>query len=234
MPRYSEASSDAMENKMPNAKRLFVALQSVLLVLILASCKPGDSDKQIPPVLSVTPISLVGPYNPVTKSYGDVTFRTDRAFIPFGAPLTNTSLNACFEYYTTSSAIVRASCSGEIVYMFKNEGVDDWEIHIKSSPESFWDVQHDHVSDPVVQQGDKVKAGDVLGGTGKWNQAQNIGRTELGVSYSEGPQAQNLGYCPMNYGTTDFVQKHNGLLAALNAYGFGPFTSFCLAENVNP
>ena len=219
---------------MPSKLNIRAVLLPVLLMLALSCCKPGDGDKQTPPVLSVTPISLAGPYNPTTKSYGDVTFRTDRAFIPFGAPLTNTSLNACFEYYTTASALVRASCSGEIVYMFKNEGIDDWEIHIKSSPESYWDVQHDHVSDPVVQQGDTVHAGDVLGGTGKWNQALGIGRTELGVSYSEGPQEQSLGYCPLDYGTTDFIQGHNGLLAALNAHGFGPFTSFCLAETVNP
>ena len=201
-----------------------VALQSVLLILALSCCKSGDTDIQAPPVLSVTPISLVGPYNPTTKSFGDVTFRGDRAMIPFGAPLTSTTLNACFEYYTTTSALVRASCSGEIVLMFKNEGIDDWEIHIKRAPESYWDVQ----------QGDQVHAGDVLGGTGKWNQAQGIGRTELGVSYSEGPQYQSKGYCPLNYGTAEFVQGHNDLLAAMNAHGFGPFASLCLAEMVNP
>jgi hypothetical protein len=226
--------SDTQEKKMTATKHLIVALQFALLMLILSCCKSGDTDIQAPPVLSVTPISLAGPYNPTTKAFGDVTFRGDRAMIPFGAPLTATTLNACFEYYTTASALVRASCSGEIVYMFKNDGIDDWEIHIKSAPESYWDVQHDHVSDPVVRQGDQVHAGDILGGTGKWNQAQGIGRTELGVSYSEGPQYQSLGYCPLNYGTAEFVQGHNDLLAAMNAYGFGPFTSLCLAETVKP
>jgi hypothetical protein len=185
------------------------------------------------PVLSVTPVSLVGPFNSTTKSFGDVTFRYYRALIPFAAPLTNTTLNSGFEYYTTASAMVHASCSGEIVYMFKNEGFDDWEIHIKSSQTAAWDVQHDHVSDPVVQLGDIVHAGDVLGGTGKWDQALGIGRTELSVSYSEGP-GTDLCYCPLNYGTTEFVQSHNDLLAVVNAYGFGPFTSLCLAETVKP
>jgi hypothetical protein len=218
---------------MPFKKQANAALMSVLLVLIFSCCKSNDEDEFAPPLLSSTPISLAGPYIPASKTFGDITFRYDRAFIPFGAPLTNVTLNCGFEYYTTASAIVRASCSGEIVYMFKNEGIDDWEIHIKSSQAARWGVQHDHVSDPVVQQGDKVQAGDVLGGTGKWNQAQNIGRTELIVTYSEGP-GTDLCYCPLNYGTTDFVQKHNDLLAALNAHGFGPFASFCLAETVEP
>jgi hypothetical protein len=117
--------------------------------------------------------------------------------------------------------------------MFKNEGIDDWEIHIKSSKTARWSVQHDHVSDPVVRQGDRVRAGDILGGTGKWNQSLGIGRTELIVTYSEGP-GTDLCYCPLNYGTVGFVQSHNDLLAALNTQGFGPFTSLCLAETVKP
>jgi hypothetical protein len=218
---------------MPFKKQANAALMSALLVLIFSCCKSNGEDEFAQPLLSVTPISLVGPYIPASKTFGDITFRYDRAFIPFGAPLTNVTLNCGFEYYTTASAIVRASCSGEIVYMFKNEGIDDWEIHIKSSETARWSVQHDHVSNPVVQQGDQVHAGDVLGGTGRWNQSQNIGRTELIVTYSEGP-GTDLSYCPLNYGTTDFVQKHNDLLAALNAHGFGPFASFCLAETVKP
>lgn len=217
---------------MPTRNQFSVILQSALLVLVLSCSKSGDSD-QTPPVLSVTPISLVSPYNPDTKSFGDITFLYYRAFIPFGAPLTNETLNSTFEYYTTAKAIVRASCSGEIVYMFKNEGIDDWEIHIKSSVTAKWDVQHDHVSDPVVRQGSWVNAGDVLGITGKWNSTLDIGRTELCVSFSEGP-GQDLSYCPMNYGTTEFIQAHNELLTALNTHGFGPFTSLCQAETIKP
>jgi hypothetical protein len=227
--------SAAKEKSLPSKKQFAVILTVNLLALVLSGCKTGDSagNNQTPPVLSVTPISLVGPFNPTTKSFGDVSFLQDSAFIPFGAPLTSTTLNPAFEYYTTASTLVRASCSGEITYMFKNDGVDDWEIHIKSSQTAYWDVQHDHVSDPIVRQGDQVHAGDVLGGTGKWNQALGIGRTELSVCYSEGP-GTDLCYCPLNYGTTEFVQKHNDLLAALNAHGFGPFTALCLAETVKP
>ena len=149
---------------MPAKKLLAVALQTALLVFVLFACKPGDTDEndQTPPVLSVTPISLVGPFNAATQTFGDITFKHDHALIPFGAPLTSTTLNCGFEYYTTASATVRASCGGEIVYMFKNEGIDDWEIHIKSSGSARWSVQHDHVTNPTVQQGDPVHAGDVL------------------------------------------------------------------------
>jgi hypothetical protein len=218
---------------MPAKKQVYAALLFALLVLGFFCCKSNDVDEFTPPLLSVTPMSLVGPYIPASKTFGEITFSHDRAFIPFGAPLTSTAINCGFEYYTTASAFVHASCSGEITYMFKNDGVDDWEIHIKNSKTSYWSVQHDHVSDPVVQQGDIVHAGDILGGTGKWNAAQNIGRTELIVTYSEGP-GTDLCYCPMNYGTAEFVQAHNELLAALNAQGFGPFTSFCLAQTVKP
>jgi hypothetical protein len=234
-PRHSAMPYVPLEKMMLKARTVWVVLCFVLLASVLSCCKSGDNSEndQTPPLLSATPISLVGPYNSAAKTFGDVTFNHDHALIPFGAPLTSTTLNCGFEYYTTASATVRASCGGEIVYMFKNEGIDDWEIHIKSSPSARWSVQHDHVSNPVVQQGDQVHAGDALGGTGKWNWAQNIGRTELIVTYSEGP-GTDLCYCPMNYGTTEFVQDHNNLLAAMNGHGFGPYTSFCLAETVVP
>jgi hypothetical protein len=109
--------------------------------------------------------------------------------------------------------------------------VDDWEIHIRGSAAAYWDVQQDHVSDPVVAQGDRVRAGDVLGRTGKWS--ATIGRTELGVAYIEGP-GTDMCYCPMDYGTAEFVQRHNDLLAAMKALGFGPYGSLCLAETVKP
>jgi hypothetical protein len=216
---------------MPSSKLFMVALQSALLVLILSCCKHGDDGEQTPPVLSVTPVSLSGPYQPATKSFGEISFRDNRAFIPFAGLLTATTLNPGFEYYTTADALVRASCGGEIVYMFKNDGIDDWEIHIKSSPETNWSVQHDHVSDPVVRQGDRVNAGDVMGGTGRWNQALGIGRTELCVIYAEGP-GTDMCHCPIDFGTAGFVQAHNGLLAALNAQGFGSLASLCLAATV--
>lgn len=218
---------------MPARKLFTSALLSALLILPLCRCKSGDGDKQTPPVLSVTPISLTGPYDPASKSFGDVSFRSDRAFIPFGGALTATTLNAAFEYYTTAAALVRASCGGEIVYMFKNQGFDDWEIHIKSSETAYWTVQHDHVSDPVVQQGDRVNAGDVLGRTGEWNRTQGIGRTELSVAYAEGP-GLDMCHCPTEFGTANFIQDHNALLAALNTHGFGPLASLCLAATVKP
>ncbi len=220
---------------MPARKQFIVVLQSALLALALSCSNSVDNDdnERTPPVLSVTPISLAGPYDAAQKSYGDITFRYDRALIPFGAPLTSETLNCTFEYYTTADANVRASCSGEIVYMFKNEGVDDWEIHIKSSAAAKWDVQHDHVSNPLVRQGGRVHAGDVLGGTGKWNESLGIGRTELSVTFSEGP-GKDMSYCPLKYGTTEFVRRHEELLAASNAHGFAPYTTLCLAETVKP
>jgi hypothetical protein len=213
-------------------KGLAVTWLFTMLVLGLSGCNPGGGDPKERPVLSETPISLVGPYNSVAKTFGEVNFR-DKAFIPFGAPLTSATINCAFEYYTTATALVHASCDGEIVFMFKNSGVNDYEIHIKSFASSYWSVQHDHVSNPQVQQGAQVKAGDVLGGTGEWNQAQGIGRTELVVTYSEGP-GNDMAYCPLDFGTAKFVQGHEELRAALNAHGFGPFPTFCLAETVKP
>lgn len=222
---------------MPAVKLLLVSLQSALLAALL-SCSSGDGDgsDSAPPVLTVPPISLAGPYNAATQTFGEVSFhppgREWRALIPFGvAALPGGALTPGFEYYTTPDAIVRASCGGEIVNIFKNEGVDDWEILIKAAPHATWAVQHDHVSNPLVKLGDKVRAGDILGGTGKWS--ASLGRTELAVVSAEGP-GLDLCHCPMKFGTAEFVQRHDELLATMKALGFGPYGSLCLADVVKP
>jgi hypothetical protein len=210
--------------------RFGAAFHSICVTLLMVSgCgENGDTAPDTaPPVLSVSPVSLGGPYDPGRDAYGDVTFSHRDAILPFGFEIRPGVYSCGFEYYTVVDAPVRAASGGVVVYMFQNEGLSDYEIHIRPGPRSVWDVQYDHVLGPTVQEGSRVSAGDVLGTSGEWS--ATIRRTELSVSQIEGP-GTDVSYCPMAFATSLFAAEHQALLDAVNAHGFGPYDSLCLAE----
>lgn len=219
------------------SRRYMMLLSSVAVVLMLLctiSCE-DDNNKgrtgldRTRPVLSVTPIELTGPFDGLGNRYGDVLFDYVTPVIPFGAILGSGATNPAIEYYTIPIALVRSCCAGVVVQVFQNEGLSDFEIHIRTSSNNAWNVQYDHVLDPTVTEGSVVVAGEVLGGSGEWSGAMR--RTELAVSDTENG---DLSYCPLDFGDDDFVARHEGLMDALNDRGFGPFESLCAAETVVP
>ena len=139
------------------------------LVLFAVACGGGgggDGDggggDGTPPVLSVTPVDLTGPYSVARDAFGDVTFSHRDAVIPFGDELTPGVDNMAFEYYTVPGAPARACCAAVVVFMFQNEGQSDYEIHTRPSRDSTWVIQYDHVTNPTVAENDTIVAGQVL------------------------------------------------------------------------
>ena len=203
---------------------------AVIALLAVAGCGDngdGEAPDTAPPVLAVSPVALDGPYDPVRDAYGDVTFAHRDAVLPFGFEIRPGVYSCGFEYYTVVDAPVRAASSGVVVYMFQNEGSSDFEIHIRPTQRSVWDVQHDHVLGPTVQEGSPVAAGDVLGSSGEWS--ATIRRTELSVSRIEGP-GTDRSYCPLQFASDLFAAEHQALLDAVNAHGFGPYDSLCSTD----
>ena len=79
---------------------------------------------------------------------------------------------------------------------FKLSPTYEYYIWIKPSPRSAWIVEIDHLKDPAVQSGDKVKAGDYLGTAGNWYPNSGVGRTELMLVKRGAIQHY---YCPYLY-----------------------------------
>jgi hypothetical protein len=105
-------------------------------------------------------------------------------------------------------------------------GPMDFEIRIAQGDR--WLVIYDHVLDVTVLVGDVVEAGDALGTSGTWS--MTAGRTELQVNDEDAGVAR----CPLDFGTTEFNQLHEGLRAAVDASAFGPLPSLCLVGTVVP
>ncbi len=202
-----------------------------LACAIVTGCDDDSSDGRraddSPPVLSVSPIDLTGPYNAVENRYGDVTFAHRDAIIPFGGALGPGRLSMSYEYYTIPAAPVRACCDSVVTWMFQNEGLLDYEIYTRRSEGATWAIQYDHVLNPTVSEGDRLTAGQVMGESGEWS--STIRRFELAVIDPTG-----LAICPSDFGTTDFNAQHDAILAAMNAQGFGPYASLCLTNVVVP
>jgi Peptidase family M23 len=183
----------------------------------------GGGDDEL--VLSVTPVDITGPFDAVTQTYGDVRFE-DPVLVPFGADLGGGDLSPAFEYITTPDAPVRAATEGIVAAIDFDAVAMDFEIRIAQGDR--WLVIYDHVLNVVVSVGNVVDAGDQLGTSGTWS--ATAGRTELQVN----DQDAGVARCPLEFGTTEFVDLHEALRVAVDASAFGPLPSLCLVLSVVP
>jgi len=105
-----------------------------------------------------------------------------KKFIPFGAgghPSGNPWAN--FEYVLDSNANVYSPCDGVVIDCFFQPDSKDWEIRIRPRTiGGIWEVSLDHVLDVQVKNGDKVKAGQIVGKPGTW--LEGLGRVEIQIN----------------------------------------------------
>ncbi len=165
--------------------RFTYILLTVGLSILLIYCEPEkDEYDKTPPVLSVTPVDI-----------STVTF-----IIAFGDDLTPIQKNPAFEYIVNDSDVqVRASCGGIVDTVFLNDNFPDYEVWIKTSSNSVYYIEYDHVLNLTVVEGEEVTAGAVLGTVGVGD------RTELMVCVYD---PDSLAYCPFDFATEEFIQQH--------------------------
>lgn len=167
---------------------------------ILNSCENGQSADPNPPSLSIVPVAI------------DQTV----AIIPFGQDLTPVQKNPAFEYILSNEdAEVVACTKGVVTKVMDNQGIADFEVHIKPVQNSEWTLIYDHVLELTVVEGATVEVGEFIGKVGVGN------RTELQLNRDDGPNT--IAYCPLDYGTESFVNLH-----------FDYFEIWCLAPTVVP
>lgn len=212
-------------------KMILLLVSSVLVALAVTACDDDeDPTTAIPPVLSATPVDMV--FDPADSSCGDIKFESP-VLIPFGAPILpeNRPLPA-IEYFTIPGAPVRAVTTGIVDTIVESATVPgEYTIVITSLPGTEYQVIYQHVITIDVLAGTRVAPGDTLGEAGVWSDGMRY--TALQVTLGE---AGNLrSYCPLSFGDSAFVERHDRLLQEYARRGFTPaYDSFCLLDVVSP
>lgn len=122
----------------------------------------------------------------------------NKLFLEYGAEVPSPDgikILPTFEYRTAVDADVFAMIDGVITKVMFQADTQDYAIHIQPELNSQWVVEHDHVSNVKIFEGNTVKAGDVLGKAGTLG--GQLGRTEIMFWTSIGRRP--LTYCPFKY-----------------------------------
>ncbi len=173
---------------------------SFFITLLLSICVFNSCKEEVdatPPVLKNLLIEFAD-YDPATQTAGDFTFLNnfDQMFYQFGyrSGPTLDDLGAEFGYIIKEDALVKAPCDGIITRLtLRDDG--DYNIIIKNQENSIWFTQVDHLLNVVVEQGDRVTAGQVLGNPGFWDNVSGLGVVELSVINDE----ERRNYCPFSF-----------------------------------
>lgn len=208
-----------------------VALSFLLCSISLSCREKKDPATAVPPVFSVTPVRMDGPFDEGNLLKGDIKFLPP-VLVPFGESLGGGRFSPAIEYYTRPDAPVRAVTAGLIDTIFANPAEQgDYELHIVCLPGSDYLIIYDHLLEIAVLQGSLVEPGDTLGKAGTWN--DQMRRVELQINTGTG--ANTRSYCPLNFGDTAYVRLHHELLQEYNIRGFVPqYDTLCLTGVVTP
>lgn len=196
-----------MKNHLP------VALTLSVIVLLGASCQPqGTNDtsssnqqsqkisKNGPPLLIASmPIDL-GKYNPATKRAGDLLFpentlsTEDLPFFDYGYVIQPNSVNPNPRKNPQPTFIaplgtkVRSIVDG-VVVQIPTLYSGDYSIMVAKDKNSDWMYEMEHVINPIVKVGDRVKAGQVVAEVSDYD-AHNYdgqGLVEIGILQGGNP-----------------------------------------------
>jgi len=148
-------------------------------------------------------------YDPSTKKAGDILFVNkigdhfnNKIFLEFAHEVVGTdgpSILPHPTYFLPLGTKLFSPVEGKIDKVNYQERDDDYEINIIPDGLPSWRVSFDHIINLKVQEGDKVRAGDIVGEVAQRNSPAippELGWTELqvGPSSSSGPMA----VCPFS------------------------------------
>ncbi len=118
-------------------------------------------------------------------------------FYEFGAVVEGEFLQGkilpTFEFHTKKSANVYVVADGFIDYIEFQEENKDYSLIVQEVKQRFnpWFINYDHLTELRFKEGDYVKAGEILGKVGNWD--ETTGRTEIDVVRA------NVHYCPTSF-----------------------------------
>lgn len=155
----------------------------------------------------------IAPYNPATGMAGDLKFiksklgGTDRPLSEFGyiIPGANTSTgrdkpNPQPTFSAPLGTKVHSIVDGEVVRI-ETLYSNDVSIMVASSKESPWIYELEHVINPTVKVGDRVKAGDIVAevSTHDSQHYPGIGIVEIGILHGQNNGRPPEHVCPFQY-----------------------------------
>lgn len=219
--------------KVPSKIIYYIYFLLGFFVLLGISCTKDDKDPITaqPPVLSITPVDIKGPYDNSDSTFGDIKMVAP-VIIPFGEYIDNYRRSPAIEYFTRPGAAVVAVTKGLVEVISQNSpDQGDYEVHVRCLPGSDYLVIYDHMISLYVLENIIVEPGDTLGFAGNWNDIMR--RTELQINNDAGDIVR--AYCPLLYGDSAFVEDHQKLLDEYNQLGFSPtYNSLCLTQSEIP
>lgn len=172
----------------------------------------------------------LAPYDPVKKSVGDIVFTNiplefNRLFFDFGFKIPDNSAgtaktNPQPTFIVPLGTKVHAIVDGVVVGIPKLYS-NDYSIHIAASKNSNRIYEMEHVINPVVKEGDTVKAGDVVAEVSDYDtrNTPGFGLVEIGILEGGNPPKH---VCPFEYLDPAFKDEVstnlNSLYTAWNEY----------------
>ncbi len=154
-------------------------------VLELPSLEPVF-DPDAKPVLQNLGVNF-GSWNKQTNRAGDFLFQKglfdDKLFFEFGTYLVGNNgpkLIPELTYYLPDKTKIFSPVNGKISQITKLYS-DDYAVHIQTSPDSQWLVTFEHVENLIVQEGQTVEVGTILGEASTFGGGEGVAFTELVV-----------------------------------------------------
>ena len=195
------------------------------------SAKPAGNKRNSP-----LPIKSIGftleAFDPATNKAGDMMFTKlplfqDKIWADFGtqdprSPNDPSKRNVQPTFILPLGTKVLSLVDGEVVFVEKLYS-NDYTIMVAYDARSTYRYETEHVDNPVVKVGDKVRAGQVIAEVSKHDSQHHpgFGILEIGILHPEGPQAV-YHLCPFQYLDASIkaatFEKINALYVAWNAY----------------
>ncbi|MCL2615803.1 MAG: M23 family metallopeptidase [Dehalococcoidia bacterium] len=147
-------------------------------------------------------------------------FSIIEAFFGFWRKDYSGQLQQCYKFYLDTSARIYAPCDGVVKAMEYQPYTQDYSVVIKPKTERLfdfgatnWHVELDHVKNPQVKVGSKVKAGQFLGNPGALQNGdgRSIGMFELDIKNN----LQGYHYAPFMFLSPDAKASYKPKIEAL-------------------
>lgn len=130
--------------------------------------------------------------------FEDDYIKNEKPLVGFGEPENNKAdPDPLIEmwFFVEPGTKVHAAADG-YVRIFRIEHTDDWGVNIRPEEYSDWFVGHEHILNLAVEDGDYVRAGDLLGDAIPSSISDNLWFTELSVGKGG---ANVFKYCPFDF-----------------------------------
>ncbi|UCG95653.1 MAG: M23 family metallopeptidase [archaeon] len=139
--------------------------------------------EESPPAIYDIGINLAS-WDSETNMAGDVSFNglqyDERIFIEFGGDMGDGSLNVHPMFVLPLGTEIHSVSNGT-VYWIETLNENDYDICVNRYDGDPWCVSYEHVMNPRVKEGDRVKTGDVIGEAGRINEFTEFGKFDLKI-----------------------------------------------------